>query len=222
MSSIEVGIECLRRGRPIFIYDFDEREKEIDVVVRADYVTPELIRWIRKNAGGLICFVTSEDVGKKLGIDFMTNYLKMSNLELLLKKPSYGDDPAFSIYVNHVNTRTGIRDKDRALTISRLAHVVKLAVNGNMSEAREVFRREFYTPGHVPILLGRVGKRFGHTELSLILAELAKIPPALVITEMLSDDGEALSKEDILKISQEMNTVVITGDEILKYVGYVK
>ncbi|GAB6946346.1 3,4-dihydroxy-2-butanone-4-phosphate synthase [Vulcanisaeta sp. JCM 16161] len=212
---IEKALELLRRGKIIFIHDSDERENEVDAVIRADYVTPSVITWMRKNAGGLICFVTEDSIGRQLGLDFMSDVLRKVGFNGLVKRPGYGDDPAFSIYVNHVKTATGIRDRDRALTITRLADVVKMIGEGRVMEARKVFYEEFYAPGHVPILLGRIGRRFGHTELSLMLSRMAGVPPALVIVEMLSDDGGALSKDIVGKIANELGTALISGSEII-------
>ncbi len=180
-------------------------------------MTPSVITWMRKNAGGLICFVTEDSVGKQLGLNFMSDVLRNAGFDGLIKRPGYGDDPAFSIYVNHVKTKTGgIRDIDRALTITRLADVVRMIKEGRNAEAQKIFYGEFYAPGHVPILLGRVGRRFGHTELSLLLSRMAGILPALVIVEMLSDDGEALNKDAVSRIADELGTVVISGGEIIR------
>ncbi|MGC8542956.1 MAG: 3,4-dihydroxy-2-butanone-4-phosphate synthase [Vulcanisaeta sp.] len=213
---IEKAIDALRQGKIIFIHDSDNREDEVDAVIRADFVTPSVITWMRKNAGGLICFVTEDAVGRQLGLNFMSNILRDVGFNGLVKRPGYGDDPAFSIYVNHVKTKTGIRDRDRALTITRLADVIKLVNDGKVNEARRLFNEEFYAPGHVPILLGRIGRRFGHTELSLMLAKMANVPPALVIVEMLSDDGEALSKDIVAKIANNLGSIVVDGYEIIQ------
>ena len=212
---IEKALELLRQGRLIFIHDSEDRENEVDAVIRADFVTPSTIAWMRKNAGGLICFVTEDSIGRQLGLDFMSDLLRKVGFNGLVKRPGYGDDPAFSIYVNHVKTVTGIRDRDRALTITRLADVVKMVNEGRALDARKIFYDEFYAPGHVPILLGRIGRRFGHTELSLMLSRMAGIPPALVIVEMLSDDGGALSRDAVNKIASELGTVLISGSEIV-------
>ncbi|WP_069807949.1 3,4-dihydroxy-2-butanone-4-phosphate synthase [Vulcanisaeta thermophila] len=214
---IHEAINLLRQGRIIFIHDSEDRENEVDAVIRADAVNTATITWLRKYAGGLICFVTDEAIGRQLGLGFMSELLRNAGFNGLVKRPGYGDDPAFSIYVNHVNTKTGIRDNDKALTISRLADVVKVAVGGEVSRARDLFYREFYAPGHVPILLGRVGRRFGHTELSLILAKMANIPPALVITEVLSDDGSAASVDYVREVASRMGSVVVAGHDIINH-----
>ncbi len=213
---IEKAINALKAGIPIFIHDSSDREDETDIVVRADVIDTKLITWIRKNAGGLICFVTKYEIGKALGIDFLTNILAKSGLECLLKRPRYGDEPAFSIYVNHIGVKTGIRDSDKALTIRRLADIVRLVHKGEHEKAREAFQREFYAPGHIPILLGRIGRRFGHTELSLLLAEMAGIEPALVIAEVLSDDGEAMSVREVERLAASLGSITIEGEDIIR------
>lgn len=45
---------------------------------------------------------------------------------------------------------------------------------------------------------------------------MAGILPALVIVEMLSDDGEALNKDAVSRIADELGTVVISGGEIIR------
>jgi len=171
MKLVELAARMLAEGKPVLIHDSADRENEVDIVYRADMITPEVIRSIRKIAGGLICFVTKYEYGKMLGLDLQSRLLKKLALEPLVKLPGYGDEPAFSLWVNHVKVKTGIRDVDRALTIRELAKVVLLLEMGQIDKARELFYSEFYSPGHVPILLGRVGERRGHTELSLMLAE---------------------------------------------------
>ncbi len=223
MEHLKVGIEKLINGEPVLIYDFDDREGEVDIAFRACKIDPEKIRLMRKIAGGLICFVTSYAVGSKLGLDLQTRILtKLDGIGRLAKRPRYGDEPAFSIWVNHVDVSTGIRDVDRALTIRELANVVKLVQNGDIEQARNKFYTEFYSPGHVPILLGRVGERWGHTELSLILSKLANIEEALVICEILNDSIQVPTFEECVKIAKDLNTVIIRGIDIVNTYQYIR
>ncbi len=217
-ATVEEGIKRLRAGKPVLIYDFDEREGEVDIVYPAEVITPQDIAFMRQIAGGLICFVTRYEIGRVLGLDLQTRILrKIDSLSSLVKRPSYGDEPAFSIWVNHVKVKTGIRDTDRALTIRELAEIVKLVQEGRTEYAKVKFLENFYSPGHVPILLGRVGERYGHTELSLMLAELANVSPALVICEILGTSHEAATPAECLKIAEKLGTVLLRGSDIVKY-----
>lgn len=207
---IEDAIAAFKAGRLVMIYDGDDREAEVDFVIRADAVTPTTIRWLRQNAGGLLCFVTTREVGEILGLEFLSSYYKRRGF---LATAPYGDEPAFMGYVNHVKTKTGIRDVDKALTIRELAKVVQLAQR-DPEEAREAFKANFYMPGHVPILGGRLGELWGHTELSLILAKAAGVPPAVVIVEVLGDHTEAMPVEEAREYSKTLGVPLVTGTEI--------
>ncbi|MEM0173991.1 MAG: 3,4-dihydroxy-2-butanone-4-phosphate synthase, partial [Sulfolobaceae archaeon] len=138
----------------------------------------------------------------------------------LVKRTPYGDEPAFSIWVNHISTKTGISDYDRAKTIRELHNVITL-IKVNQEEAKKKFYQEFYSPGHVPILISRgINKRKGHTELVSTLAELLGLERSMVIAEML-DVGKSLSKEDALKFARSEGLLFIEGKEILKEVGII-
>ncbi|MEM0369210.1 MAG: 3,4-dihydroxy-2-butanone-4-phosphate synthase [Pyrobaculum sp.] len=213
---IKKAIEALRNGGVVMLYDGDGREAEVDFVLRADVVTPAVVHWLRKNAGGLMCFVTTEEIGKVLGLNFLSEYYR--KLGFFTKTP-YGDEPAFMGYVNHIATKTGIRDVDKATTIRELARVVKIALE-TPAAAREEFWKNFYMPGHVPILGGRIGRRWGHTELSLILAKAAGIPPAVVIIEALGDHLEAMPLEEAKQLAATLGLPLVTGEEVKSLIEF--
>ncbi len=54
LSNIKRG---LLDGNPLIVYDFDGREEEADMVFYAGAVSWESINLLRKDAGGLICYV---------------------------------------------------------------------------------------------------------------------------------------------------------------------
>jgi 3,4-dihydroxy 2-butanone 4-phosphate synthase len=118
--------------------------------------------------------------------------------------------------VNHRDTFTGITDRDRALTIKLIGEAVDETLNGNTYD----FCDEFRTPGHVSILKaadGLLDERRGQTELSVVLALLAGIPPAMAICEMLdTETGAALTKEDAIAFALERDTVFIEGKDIVE------
>ncbi len=214
------SLDYLRRhlisGKPILIFDFKGREEETDVVFYPASFTPSQVYFLRK-AGGQICFVMPLEVGKKLGIDLMTNYLRKLGLRNLVKRPGYGDEPAFSIWVNHVRVRTGISDKDKALTIRRLFEVASMALE-NEKEAKKAFEEEFYSPGHVPILLARnIKERRGHTELSSALMKLLGLKPFAVIAELLSYPDSA-NFERAKAFAESHGLPILSGEEIVKLV----
>jgi len=131
-----------------------------------------------------------------------------------VKIPRYGDKPAFSLWVNHVSTRTGISDEDRATTIAELHKVVKLLTE-DPEGAREKFYSEFMAPGHVPILLSRgIERRRGHTELVTKLAEVSGLERSMVIAEMLGE-GKSLSKSEAISYARSKDLLLLEGKDIL-------
>ncbi len=214
--SVPKAVETLRNGGPVLLYDFDNREAEVDLVMHARYITEKHVNFMRRAAGGLICFATTETLLKSLGLPFMTEILNRVGLGRLARRPRYGDEPAFSIYVNHVDTATGIRDSDRAMTIVKLWEVVELA-GRNMEKAREKFFAEFYSPGHLPVLGARVGVRWGHTEMAVILARLSGLSPAVVIVEYLGEGTEPITLSDAERIGSSIGAPVVKGEEVKQY-----
>ncbi len=226
---IEEAIKALRQGKPVLIYDFDTREGETDLVYPAKHVTSKSVLKMRKDAGGLICVSIHPVAAKKLGLPFMTEIFDELSTKipafkkLVMSKPKYDVKTSFSLWVNHKGTYTGVTDKDRALTIRKIGEIVEKALNGGSVN----FFEEFMSPGHVPILRAAdnlLAERVGHTELSIALAEMAGITPAMALCEMLDGEtGEALSKNDAKSYGKENGIPFIKGVDIIKaYRKYLK
>lgn len=217
MSRIREAGRILRQGLPVFIHDSSSREDEVDMVYYAPKVTPEAVAYMRKTAGGLICYSMPKEFGEVLGLRYMDEILKVAGYGRIAGRPlGYGDPPNFSLWVNHIDVVTGIRDADRAKTIRELDKLVEMVMNGNADEARSRFEREFTAPGHVPVLLGRgLKNRKGHTELSLALAELNGLRPSVVIVEMLDDRG-AMPVKEAMNIAESIGSIVVEGEEIIR------
>ena len=216
---IEQAITALKEGRFILLYDFDDREGETDFAIRSDAVTPAHIRQMRKDGGGLICTAVHPEAAQRLGLPFASDVFRACT-DVAEKE---GDIPydrmnhsSFSLWVNHRDTFTGITDRDRALTINAVAAQVKKSLNGGGAN----FHADFRTPGHCALLRAAEGlltRRRGQTELSVALAEIAGITPAITICEMLDDEsGNALSKEDAKAYARRHGLVFIEGEDVLK------
>jgi len=215
--ALREALEALRRGTPVLVHDDYSREDEVDYVIHASFVDAERVYEMRKIAGGLICYAMPLPAGRVLGLRYAHEiYARVPELAPLAgRRLGYGDHPAFSIWVNSLKVKTGIRDVDRALTIRELDKVASLIYSGRPGDARMLFLEEFTAPGHVPVLLGkRLRERRGHTELSLHLAMLAGLTPSTVIVEMLGR-GDALTVEEARRISREKGYPLVEGTEIL-------
>jgi len=221
---IEEALRQFRKGKPVLIYDFDDREGETDIAIPAIAVTPKDVAMMRIDGGGLICVAIHPVAAEKLGLPFMHDVLRVASEKMpeLVKVSDfdikYDSRSSFSLWVNHRNTFTGITDRDRALTIRRIGEVVDyVMLNGKRFD----FGSEFRSPGHVALLRaadGLVYNRVGQTELSVALAEMAGIAPAVAICEMLdAESGKALSKKRAKEYAEEKGIPFVEGKDVVKY-----
>lgn len=222
VSTIKEAIEALRDGKFVLIHDSESRENEIDMVKAAQHICSSNIATMRNDAGGLICLAIPHEIASKLNLIFMHDllYSASKNNPSLSKMISsiapYGDRPSFSITINHIDTFTGITDKDRALTITAMSNVCsKIDTDGTHE-----FFKKFRSPGHVHILIGAkelLKERSGHTELSIKLMEHANLIPAVVICEMLdSETGGSLSMDKAIEYSKKHNIPLLESSQIKK------
>jgi 3,4-dihydroxy 2-butanone 4-phosphate synthase len=218
--------EDLRDGKIVLVYDADGREEETDMVVASEFVNLDIVRVLRKEGGGLICVTIPPNARRCLGIPFMVEVLQHSwNLYPILEGLRPNDIPydaksSFSLTVNHRKTFTGITDKDRALTISEFAKIVRLSMDCCNGMAAEAFAKNFRSPGHVHLLNASerlLLDRQGHTELATALVSLAGLTPTATICEMMGDDGKALSKAEGRKYAAENGLVFLEGKEIIRF-----
>ncbi|QSG12007.1 3,4-dihydroxy-2-butanone 4-phosphate synthase [Halapricum desulfuricans] len=213
-TSIDHAIAAFLDGDPILVHDAADREGETDIVYPAGEVDSDAVARMRNDAGGLICVALSNEVAEAFDLPFsqeIIDHPTAADHEL-----GYDERSSFSLTVNHRDTYTGITDEDRALTITELATAAA-------DPERFDFAGQFRSPGHVHLLRGApelVDDRKGHTELGLALADVADLPPAVVVCEMLDDEtGRALSPADARAYAAEHDLVYVEGREIVEQLG---
>ncbi|MGZ4903517.1 MAG: 3,4-dihydroxy-2-butanone-4-phosphate synthase [Halobacteriota archaeon] len=223
--NIDAAIEAIRNGKMVLIYDFEQREGETDMVMPAVSMTSHEVARMRLEAGGLICVAVSSEAAECLCLPFMSDILKLVssdgchlNLDSICEQPgdlAYDTRSSFSISVNHRRVRTGITDIDRALTIQEIGKIVEQTANNKRTDFGAAFR----SPGHVPLLRaakGLLNERKGQTELSVALANMAGICPAMTVCEMLdARTGKALTKKDSIDYARRNGLIFLTGQAIV-------
>ena len=217
MSMVEEALRELKHGKPVLIYDWPNRESEVDMVFYAGAITPEKIYKLRAEAGGLICYGTSYQMIKLLKLPLFDELLESRNLAFLMKNPSYGARSNLVIWVNSVKVHTGISDVDRSVTISTLHRIMELVSQGSIDEAIRILREELYAPGHIPVLAAKdLSERRGHTELAVWLAAKAGLMPSVVYAEMLGFN-RSMTLEEAMRYAEKEGLILVKGDEILEY-----
>lgn len=198
LSSISELIEELRAGRMVILVDDEDRENEGDLVIAADYITPQAVNFMALEARGLICLALTEKQIGQLGLPLMV-------------KEDFNRAPnrtAFTVSIEAARgVSTGISATDRAMTI-------KVASNP------KALPSDIIVPGHVfPIRAqdGGVLKRAGHTEASVDLVRLSGLNPAAVICEIMNSDGSMARVPDLIDFARKHKLKVGAIEDLIKY-----
>jgi 3,4-dihydroxy 2-butanone 4-phosphate synthase len=224
-TAVQKALQELKEGRIVLVYDADGREEETDMVIASEKVTPEVIRILRKDAGGLICTTADVVIQKALGLPFLTEvFLGMADhypvmRELIPNDIPYDVKSAFGITINHRRTFTGITDDDRAMTVSEFASLAKRAIGSEDGWAKREFGKNFRAPGHIHLLNTSeriLETRFGHTELATALTIMAGMVPSATVCEMMGDDGKALSKARAAEYGRKHGLTFLVGADIIE------
>jgi 3,4-dihydroxy 2-butanone 4-phosphate synthase/GTP cyclohydrolase II len=197
-STIEQAIADFAAGRIVIVADDEDRENEGDLVCAASLVTPELITFMVKRAGGLICVALTGERVDQLGLAPMAE----SNLDEYRTAYTVSVDagPRFGV-------TTGISAQDRATTVRVCVDPATVA-----SDLRH--------GGHVFPLRARDGgvlQRVGHTEAAIDLARLAGVSPAGVICEVLNEDGSTAKRPQLEAFARDHGLAFITVAQLVAY-----
>lgn len=211
---------ALAAGEPVLVYDDDLREREVDLFFDSRRITPEDVRRLRAEAGGLLFLALPSDVASSLQLPYLEQVYDAAAgafpvLEALRGPVPYDARGSFSITVNHRGSYTGITDNERARTIRRFADLASLS-RRDAAEARAALGREFRSPGHVHLCVAAEGlleERRGHTELAVALAQTVGAGPVLAGAEML-DVGTALPLARARAYAESRGTVLLEGQDI--------
>lgn len=189
-------VDELRAGRMVILVDEEDRENEGDLVLAADFVTPEAINFMIRHARGLVCLTLAEDICDRLELPMMTTR----------NGTSFGTNFTVSIEAAE-GVSTGISAADRA-------HTIKVAV------AKDAKPDDLVQPGHIfPLraVKGGVLMRAGHTEAGCDLTEMAGLTPASVICEIIKEDGTMARLPDLLEFAEEHKLKVGTIADLIHY-----
>lgn len=225
ISHLNQALTDLQHGKIVLVFDNESREGETDLVIASQFVTPEAIRRMRKDGGGLIFLMTSHAVAQKLQLPFLADlFSEVSAQYPILKELIPNDIPydtksSFSLYINHRKTFTGITDNDRSLTMRNFADLARSIESMDTVTAMKYFGKEFRSPGHIPICVASeklLKERKGHTELVVALLQMAGLTPVGSGCEIMGENGKALSKEDARYYAEKNGFTFIEGNEIVR------
>lgn len=196
MQALSRALNRLKAGGMVLLVDDEDRENEGDLVIAAEFATPEAIAFMAKKACGLICLALTGQQIDRLGLSPMVamNRARRST--------------AFTVSIEaREGITTGISAFDRAQTI-RVASDPAVAPGAIVS------------PGHVfPLRAadGGVLARNGHTEGAIDLVRLAGLQPAAVICEVMGESGHMARRPELDQFASEHDIPVLTIAELVEY-----
>ena len=181
LSPIEDIIEDARNGRPYILVDAEDRENEGDIIIPAQFATPEQINFMARYARGLICLSITAERARQLRLPPMAT------------DNQSGHGTAFTVSIEaREGVTTGISAHDRA-------HTIAVAVDPTKGVD------DIVSPGHVFPLVAKDGGvlvRAGHTEAAVDISRLAGLNAAGVICEIMKDDGSMARLPDLVAFAQ--------------------
>ena len=193
---MEEIIKALQNNEIIIVTDNEDRENEADMICAGENVTGEMINIMAKYGRGLIC----TPIGK--------NIAKQFDLNMMVENNTDNHQTAFTVSIDHVNTKTGISAFERAETIRALAD--------DNTKASD-FRR----PGHVFPLVAKDGgvlERDGHTEATIDLMKISNLKEIGLCCEIMADDGHMLRGKAVVELAEKLGMKMTSVSEIKKYI----
>jgi len=196
ISSAAEIIEEIRHGRMVILVDEEDREDEGDLVLAAQFATPEHINFMARHGRGLICLTLTEARCRQL------------NLPSMVQKNASSLRTNFTVSIEAAKgVTTGISAADRARTIQAAV-------------AKNATAKDIISPGHIFPLSAQAGGvlvRAGHTEAGCDLAALAGLEPASVICEVLKDDGSMARLPDLIEFAAQHQIKIGTIASLIHY-----
>ncbi len=196
-APIEDAVAAIGRGEIVVVVDDEDRENEGDLIMAAEYATPEAIAFFLHHTSGYICAPVTEKRARELELDLMVR----ENTESMRT--------AFTVSIDvRKGTSTGISAHDRAATIQALVE----------PSTRPV---DLARPGHINPLIAREGgvlKRAGHTEAAVDLARMAGLYPAGVLCEIVDEKKMDMARvPELEKFAEKHGLLLISIADMIRY-----
>lgn len=196
LTTIEEALEDFRAGKFVIVVDDEDRENEGDLIMAAEFATPESVNYMLRYGRGVLCTPITIERCNQLKLD-----RQVSDNTSMLGTP-------FTITIDKLEgCTTGVSAHDRAATIRALA---------DPKSRPETFGR----PGHINPLYAQdrgVLARAGHTEAAVDLARLSGLQPAACLIEILNEDGTMARMPQLQEFAQKEGLKVITIKDLISY-----
>ena len=195
-AAIEDAIEDIRDGRFVVVVDDPDRENEGDLVIAAQFATPETINFMATHGRGLICLCLTGERADRLELRPMTER---------------NEAPLGTAFTVSIEAREGVTT---GISAADRSHTIQVAI------APDTGPSDLVQPGHVFPLRAKPGgvlERIGQTEAAVDLARMAGLAPAGVICEIMNEDGTMARMPQLKEFSREHGVPILTIADLIRY-----
>lgn len=194
-NNIDEILEDIKNGKIVVMIDDEDRENEGDVICAAEFATNENVNFMASYAKGLICMPMSEEYTEKFLLPQMCEVNTDNHCT------------AFTVSIDHVDTKTGISAYERSITAMKFVE----------DDAKP---SDFRTPGHMFPLKAKKGgvlERNGHTEATVDIVRLAGLKPVGLCCEIMKDDGTMARTPDLVEFAKKHELKIGTIADLVQY-----
>jgi 3,4-dihydroxy 2-butanone 4-phosphate synthase / GTP cyclohydrolase II len=195
-AAVEAALEEVRAGRFVIVVDDEDRENEGDLVLAAEFATPDSINFMARHGRGLICCVLTGERCDELKLPMM----------VAKNDSQFGTPFTVSVEARH-GVSTGISAYDRA-------HTVRVLIDPRSGS------EDLVMPGHMFPLRARDGGvlvRAGQTEATVDLCRLAGLYPAGVLCEIMKADGTMARMPTLRRFAARHNLKIVAVRDLIAY-----
>lgn len=196
ISPVPEALAALRAGKMIVLVDDEHRENEGDLVLAAEFATPEAINFMTRYGRGLVCMPMSSMIADQLNLPPMT---------------SHNRSPFATAFTVSIEAATGV---STGISVQDRARTIQVAADPKSTPA------DLVSPGHIFPLRAKdkgVLERRGQTEGSIDLMRLAGLRQAAVICEIMNDTGAMSRREELLEFAKQHQLLILSIQDIVQY-----
>ena len=195
-SSVEEALDDIRQGKFVVVVDDPDRENEGDLVIAAQFATPEAINFMATHARGLICLSLTEERADELALRPMTDH---------------NEAPLGTAFTVSIEAREGVTT---GISAADRSHTIQVAINPSSKPG------DLVQPGHVFPLRAKPGgvlERIGQTEAAVDMSRLAGLTPSGVVCEIMNDDGTMARVPDLMQFCERHGMRMVTVAQLVEY-----
>lgn len=200
-GNVDRALEAFSKGEFVMVMDRFDRENECDLILAAEFCTPEKMAFMIEHSTGIVCVVTDQDRLESLGL-----------YPAALGGNTDKNSTNFYVSTDYLpTTTTGVSAFDRCETVRAFC--------------TDKEPSHFSKPGHMFPLCARpngLADRDGHTESAYDLCRLTGLQRVAIIGELMNRKGEMMRMDESLAFAKAWGDIPLITVPELKQVSQLR